>query len=136
MANPMAPKNPAPRTTCARGAAAPEKRGAASVVDEGTVVEGTVVEGTVRKRELETVTGDTGVDLELEAMVGTTGVDGELETTDVVQTRKVPDDDEFVKTGATGETGETGTTRVNEETDDHWAHVVELLLGTTGATGV
>src|SRR3979490_446982 len=100
MANPMAPTNPAPRTACARGAAAPVKTGAAGVVDEGAFEE-----TTLRKTELEEGRGETGVELELEAMAGATGVDEEPETTDVVQTPKVLDDDELVTTGATGETG-------------------------------
>jgi hypothetical protein len=127
MANPMAPTNPAPRTACARGAAAPVKAGAACVIDEGAFEE-----GTLRKTELETVMDEMDVELELEAMAGATGVDEELETTDVVKTPQVLDDDELVTTGATGEIGTTG---MNEEMDDHGPHVVELLLGMTGATG-
>src|SRR5271168_818071 len=111
MANPMAPANPAPRTACARGAAAPVKAGAACVVDEAAFEV-----AKLRKTELEAVTGETDVELE-------------LETTDVVQTPKVSLDDELVTTGATGEIGETGTTGMNVEMDGHGPHV-ELLLGT------
>jgi len=126
MANPMAPANPAPRTACARGAAAPVKAGAACVIDKVALEV-----GTLRKTELEAVTGETDVELELETMAGATGVDEDLETTDVVQTLEVSHGGELVTTGATGETATTG---MNEETDDHGPHVVELLLGTTGAT--
>ena len=102
------------------------KAGAACVIDKVAIDV-----GTLRKTELEAVTGETDVELELETMAGATGVDEDLETTDVVQTLEVSHDGELVTTGATGETATTG---MNEETDDHGPHVVELLLGTTGAT--
>src|SRR2546429_10006831 len=93
MANPMAPANPAPRTACARGAAAPVKAGAACVIDE-RVFE--VV--TLRKTELETVTGETDVELALETMAGGTGVGEDLGGTGV---------DEGVKATGLGEDLET-----------------------------
>src|SRR5436309_753808 len=80
MANPMAPANPAPRTACARGAAAPVKAGAACVIDEVAFEV-----ATLRKTELETVRDETDMELglELETMAGATGVDEDLEATGV-----------------------------------------------------